>query len=338
MNLKSTLIGGAAVGALALATPAQADYYVSIFGGLSHPDMSDISVGPFSYQTQVWNNHTTYGYLFTGYRKTLHTGGYLTGTSLHYTRNAYYRNTVTTVAGGFNEDEFENGFVVGGSLGVNYKDGWRAELEVAWRRHDFGEVNHVTGTHYRYDYIKLVHSWTGTIVGHTTGGATTFSGFYTNANPVVVQAGPTFTDLTSKTFQATARSQGEVTTFSIMANFWGDFDLGENAPFTPFIGAGLGAANVAVDYAGPMVLPQNDLWALSSTSGLPNNTANPGTDMDGWALAWQFGAGLDFDLGRGIALSAQYRYFGTGDVDVMGQDFSVQTHEALVAFRVPFGN
>jgi len=37
-----------------------------------------------------------------------------------------------------------------------------------------------------------------------------------------------------------------------------------------------------------------------------------------------------------MIISAQYRCFSTGDIDVGGQDFSIQSHEGLIALNIPF--
>ena len=107
-----------------------------------------------------------------------------------------------------------------------------------------------------------------------------------------------------------------------MANLWYDFDLGNN--FFTTIGGGLGAANLNLEYnaAMPTYFGGTALYSL---------------DDSGWGFAYQLGAGLGYDLGGGMTLSAQYRYFATTDIDVGQTDLAVQSHNVIVGLNIPLG-
>jgi opacity protein-like surface antigen len=107
-----------------------------------------------------------------------------------------------------------------------------------------------------------------------------------------------------------------------MANLWYDYDLGNN--FSAIFGGGLGAAHLNVEYNA----------ALPTYFG---STAQYRVDDGGWGFAYQVGAGLGYDLGGGMMLSAQYRYFATSDIDVGRTDLSVTSHNFLVGLNIPLG-
>jgi len=108
-------------------------------------------------------------------------------------------------------------------------------------------------------------------------------------------------------------------------------------------------ANVDIAYGGNVVL-RHDYNVYNGTNG-PNTTINGtslaampingtigNSDTSDWVLAWQIGGGLSFNLGNNMSLSAQYRYFGTGEVTTpRGNTFAVQSHAALLGLTIPFG-
>ena len=122
----------------------------------------------------------------------------------------------------------------------------------------------------------------------------------------------------------------------MMANVWYDFNM-EGSPYTPFVGVGVGAVNLGVEYAGRAVLPTNTAGVVPNYTTL-QNTIRFATDTDEWTWGWQAAAGLAYEFGNGMSLSAQYRYFSTGDITVLGQDFGVSSHEGLIGLQIPLGN
>jgi opacity protein-like surface antigen len=92
---------------------------------------------------------------------------------------------------------------------------------------------------------------------------------------------------------------GKVESFTMMAN--GYVDLGTWAGFTPYIGAGIGAANVVF-------------------SGYENSTAvspMPSTAIPThrWNLAWAAMAGVSYNIAHNLLLDVGYRHVDLGDVN-----------------------
>jgi OOP family OmpA-OmpF porin len=90
---------------------------------------------------------------------------------------------------------------------------------------------------------------------------------------------------------------------SFMANGYYDFEMG--SPLTPYLGVGLGIVDSEVDVAG-----------FGSTSE---------TD-----LAYQFMAGLGYEVSPNVVLTGGYRYFGIAETDAPG------THEFNIGARFMF--
>jgi opacity protein-like surface antigen len=107
---------------------------------------------------------------------------------------------------------------------------------------------------------------------------------------------------------------GDVTTTSLLAN--GYFDIGSSGPITPFIGAGLGFANVAVD-----------------SSGLADDSDT--------VFAYQFIAGVGFSVNPRLTLDLSYKYLGTStpsftSVDGYEFDLDYSSHAVQIGMRYAF--
>ena len=89
-------------------------------------------------------------------------------------------------------------------------------------------------------------------------------------------------------------ADGSASAVYAMANAWYGIDLGG---ITPFIGAGIGIANLTLD----------------SQYDAPYTPAS--FDESGTTYAAQVGAGVSINVTESMALTARYRYFMTGDVD-----------------------
>ena len=79
-----------------------------------------------------------------------------------------------------------------------------------------------------------------------------------------------------------------------MANGWYQLDTG--TPFSPFIGIGLGAANLSWSGARRLRALQDEFEPTEST---------------GWGFAYQAGAGLGVEIADGFSIRLGYRLFGT---------------------------
>lgn len=102
---------------------------------------------------------------------------------------------------------------------------------------------------------------------------------------------------------------GDVSTFSLMGNGYFDMDLG--SIFTPFVGAGIGYANIQADI--------DDIG-----------------DNNDDVLAYQFIAGGSLALSKQLYLDLQYRYFATSDPTFQGIETEYATHNAMVGLRYHF--
>lgn len=120
-------------------------------------------------------------------------------------------------------------------------------------------------------------------------------------------------------------SGGEFQSFSGLANFW--FDYHNSSRFTPYIGGGVGGSFLDLEF----------------------DAGDDGDPIvgDTGALAYQLGAGVNYELDNGINLGLQYRAFRFSDNDIadsvagtdLSADFSdsVFQHTFGVSFSVPFG-
>ncbi|MDX2479474.1 MAG: outer membrane beta-barrel protein [Desulfuromusa sp.] len=102
---------------------------------------------------------------------------------------------------------------------------------------------------------------------------------------------------------------GDVTTLSLMGNTYYDFATGSN--LTPFIGAGIGVANIKAD----MDLIGNE---------------------DDTVFAYQIAAGGSLAINKNLSVDLQYRYFGTADPDFDGLEAEYNTHNLMIGLRLTF--
>lgn len=107
-----------------------------------------------------------------------------------------------------------------------------------------------------------------------------------------------------------ASIDGDMSVFSVMAN--GYIDLNASPTVKPYLMAGIGMANVAID--------SSDL----------------DVDDDDDVFAYQAGAGVGFALSDKVTLDISYRYMGTEDADIDGADVEYGSHNVLAGIRVQF--
>ncbi len=351
MKLKSILTGSAAAVALLAASGASASgYYVGIFGGIStFEDTFDVK------QNYLDSNASN---TVVGWAALLRALGYSSATTLAYYTTAFTSggayNSITNTGGfgpytgqvGFRvakyssasaerswTDGFDSGFVVGASIGWDFGTGFRTEFEVAYRKNDIdggasydqsnrtfgfftakytGVVTFVTGYVGFYKYMQTLNTW-GTYISSLNTSAT-----------------KTTTRSSSFDVSGDLVTSGDIETWSFMANLWYDFDLGDS-PIRPFIGGGIGLAQVSLNY---------------KVEGLPTTFTDAffrstySANTDDWAFAYQLGAGLGYEFGNGMVLSAQYRYFATGAVQLGQNDqmeLNVEAHNFLIGLNIPIG-
>lgn len=119
---------------------------------------------------------------------------------------------------------------------------------------------------------------------------------------------------------AGASSSGNTDAYSIMGNAY--YDIPTGTAFTPFIGAGIGAAYVDADK-----------MRLSNGATLNGNE---------WNFAYQGIAGVAYAINPNLDLKADYRYFATLDNDVKATDgrkysLGYEAHSVMVGFTYKFG-
>ncbi|VEN74305.1 conserved exported hypothetical protein [Candidatus Desulfarcum epimagneticum] len=109
---------------------------------------------------------------------------------------------------------------------------------------------------------------------------------------------------------------GDMSIVSLLAN--GYLDIINNTPITPFLSVGVGLAKVE----------GNDFFVpgIGIGSGSADDTVQ----------AFQIGGGLGYEINETVTLYANYRYFGTSDVDFDGTRVSIGSHNFMVGARVNF--
>lgn len=111
---------------------------------------------------------------------------------------------------------------------------------------------------------------------------------------------------------ATVEVGGDISVFGFMANAWYDFYTGE--PWRPYLGGGIGMANLALDEA-----------TLA--------------DDDDWVFAYQFGAGVSYEITPRVVLAVEYRLLGTTDpkfVVVPGLTFDAEYLSHNIGLQIRF--
>lgn len=97
---------------------------------------------------------------------------------------------------------------------------------------------------------------------------------------------------------------GHVSTFSIMANAWYEFDAG--LPVRPYVGGGVG-------------------WARANAEGAFQSWTTT-FDQTESGFAWQLGAGVTYDLKPGMKLGLDYRYFDGPSLHNVFSNFNSQVN------------
>ena len=113
---------------------------------------------------------------------------------------------------------------------------------------------------------------------------------------------------------------GDVSAISLMGNALYDFDLG--SPITPYIGIGLGIAQVDFDGVSPV--------------------GGSAVDDDDTSIAYQGIAGASLRLTDQLDLTLDYRYFAAPDVELSlnsggRADSSYKSHNIMLGLRFSFG-
>lgn len=141
------------------------------------------------------------------------------------------------------DTSFKTGFVLGGNAGIEWGNGLRTELELAFRQNNSKSHARVRTTY------KIGYSTTS-----GEGGA------------------PYRVTSTLSSRDSVVPSNIRLRAWSLLANAWYDFDLG--LPITPYVGGGLGMAMVKIsgDLDGARLYEKNDTvfaWQVGAGASLP---------------------------------------------------------------------
>lgn len=327
MGLKETLAASVAMCALTAPGSTFAETYVSLFAGLGTltEDAFDFSTGSFYYsaKSSVFSSSSsvlvnpvgdTRGY-------TTENGSRVAFVYATYVRD-FFQNRIAydAVTFGFSEGNFNSGFVLAAAVGYRFDIGLRPELEIARRYHKMGGVQVFNGGQNYHRYWSNQTTVRGSAAYFSTWIATTT----TATTPQYTRTNHSTATVSKATLQGTALTSGDITSYAIMANLWYDFIVDEEIGMRPFIGGGVGMANVSFDYAGTLMVS-----AGSQTFSASNDT---------WSTAWQFGAGVAFDIVEGASLSAQYRYFATEEIDLGGgNSLQYESHAVMFGLTLEIG-
>jgi opacity protein-like surface antigen len=111
---------------------------------------------------------------------------------------------------------------------------------------------------------------------------------------------------------------GDISSVALFANAYYDFN--NSSRFTPFVGVGIGFANVEVNDTGIIIAGVNyDLG-----------------DDDDTVLAYHLDAGVSYGINERFALDVKYRYMETEDPDFSGTEVEYSSHNIYTGLRVSF--
>ncbi len=121
-------------------------------------------------------------------------------------------------------------------------------------------------------------------------------------------------------------ASAQISTWTFLANAY--FDLGTWSGFTPYVGGGIGTANVALDG-----------YTHNNPPGNPRNHFSSASSQSQWNFAWAVTAGFAYDMTSNLLLDLNYRYVSLGDAHAIDQASrevnidSIDAHEFRVGFR-----
>lgn len=162
----------------------------------------------------------------------------------------------------------------------------------------------ITDNYYVPAYVDRLEFDPGVYVGGTIG---------SDFGPLRLEGEISYrgSDVDSITFEGdsfpTPGGDGSVGALAVMFNAFLDLETG--GPVTPYIGGGIGFANLSIDD----VPYYND-------------------DDDG-VFAYQLGGGLAFNIQRNMTVDIGYRFFGTSDADFEYASMDYQSHTVMLGFR-----
>lgn len=169
-------------------------------------------------------------------------------------------------------------------------------------------------------YISGSGGWA--MMGDTDFSTNSTSGSFHDATNISAAVGAHLDDNMRTEFELSYRNadierrnfNGDLSTWSLMANGYYDFGTGR---YKPYIMAGIGAVDHVADI---------------SQSG------NKIADDNDWVFGYQAGFGVNYDLSDQTVLFTGYRYQGSVDADPDNVDIDYNSHEILAGLRFYLGN
>jgi opacity protein-like surface antigen len=183
--------------------------------------------------------------------------------------------------------EFDSGMAASAEVGMRYGGGLRSGLELAFTQSDVDRHSGVTLGGTNIDGVDAaVLTGSATQLGATVG-------------------------------QIVNDGQGEITNTALFANLYYDFNLG--GAFEPYVGAGIGFAQVDVDYS-------------PSGVGIING--------DDTAFAWQLKGGVTWKIDPNWEAYGEYAYRQTDDITLDNQLFpgtlDIENTQSVISVGVRF--
>jgi opacity protein-like surface antigen len=238
-----------------------------------------------------------------------------------------FTRTTTLITGNSDRDlhtSFKTGFVLGGNAGIEWGNGLRTELELAFRQNSSKHRAHLR-THFHYKFTS-----TATTLGGARGGDN-YQGGGTLFTPTTDEGSTTVFITTNydRRHTGVVPANLRLRAWSLMANAWYDFDLG--LPVTPYVGGGLGMAMVKV--SGDLGHFEGDDVVLGRLF-----------ERNDTVFAWQLGAGVSMPISDSAKLFADYRYFSANDAHLILEpgfkggnvDADFNSHSLMVGVRFNF--
>lgn len=337
---KYLLTTTAAGAALAMAAPANAGSYVSIFGGYSMSDQeasarigqASGTFGGTSTTTGSTDTLWTHGHIVSYVTKgTMPIVTEATGFGITHSKVSFYR-TMTYTNGSWKsatdvDFEADSGFVVGAAFGKDIATGLRGEIEFSYRKNDVS----VDGTNYfssefsgvwyavKYSYERF-HVTEATVSATISGSAVSNTHYFgtrptytptISENPITEAGGTEGGGSYTKT---DVSASGDLSAMSIMANVWLDVDMNLGSVH-PYVGAGIGYADVTLDVGG--------------------------VETGDTAVAFQVAAGFGWDLpNSGHRINLEVRRFVVPKLELRLDSWDIpldyETTDIIVAYRINF--
>ena len=110
---------------------------------------------------------------------------------------------------------------------------------------------------------------------------------------------------------------------SFLAN--GYIDFVNRSPFTPYISAGIGIANVGVE-------SDDDYYYCDGYYCYDSDYY----DDDDTVFAYQLGAGVAYAINKNMTLDLKYRFFATEDPNLYRSEAEFKSHNIYFGFRYTF--